>query len=224
MPLALIGKIKANNTNDSNGQYPYTDANAQIVLDADDGNSPVTVTVDSVNPLHLSLGKALTEFNGGFNTARKMAWTVTLTDRRILYWAPELAGAFGGVKPGGGKAATAGHMAYGQLASINVCNDPDYSSNTEGHPDICIEAYHYSGSTTQCYIEADVATLRKLLGELAKRYSAFMENKGSWSAESESSLKKLAGFDWEGGKGITFLDLAASPARLESKGAPQFNE
>ena len=225
MPLSLIGKINANNMA-GDGVYPFTDANTRIMLDADDGNNLVSFAVNSVNPIHARASDdILPEFNGSYQTARQLAWTVTFTDSRILYWAPEVVGPFGKVKPGDGKVATLGHMKYEFLVSLSVGNDSKYAGNEDGVPEIEIESWHnyLRNYSTKCFIAATTPVLRAMLEELAKRYIAYARRHGALKPEKEANLLRFAGFVWEGGKGLAFLDLTASSTVVETIGTPQFN-
>jgi hypothetical protein len=226
--LSLVGKINASNGKDERSQYPCTDENARIVLRADDGCDPVSFEVNSVNPVkysdHKVDGSVLPEFNGGFRASRKMAWTVTVTDSRILFWSPDVVGPFGGVKAGDGT-VSAGQMEYSWIEAVSANNDKSYAANAEGLPEVSIRSGNgLWGIDTECYIEADASTLSNLLAELAKRYVAYMKRNAGLDSETVSNLKKLSGFDWGGGKGLAALFLDESPATLETAGAPKFRE
>jgi len=104
-PLALVGTYKYPRL--AEPRHPAIDATGTLVLTDEDG-SPIRVSVRGVAPFNQSFGKNLNEFNT-FTGFAQLTWTVTLTDTRVMFAAPEVVGMYGGVK------SRSGHMTAGQL-------------------------------------------------------------------------------------------------------------
>ena len=196
-PLTLIGKTPANRKlRGVRDRLPATDDRARILTTPLDGEVSGAIHVNAVNPVCVdNKGVIISEFPGGFLSARKIEWNIMFTDDRILFWSPHTIDT-AGRKINMGNSVTCGHIRYQWIEEIVVSNDVN-------PPALSISAATDAegSSKTICMVYDSPDALNFLLRKLA---AMILESKDKLKIAKKEKLRKnverLAKFDWNGKK------------------------
>ncbi|MCL2408137.1 MAG: hypothetical protein FWC96_00770 [Oscillospiraceae bacterium] len=170
MTVPLIGTHKANG--DNADLFPQLDSEAKIMLTPDDGNNIVTIRADNICILE-DEAKVFELYDITKSVPDKGAWEVMLTDQRIIFRHPMIAGLFSGKPKLKAGVASVGHLYYRSLGALMTGYIEPPALPFLGC--CCIRT---TGAFTQICITAEMNTLHRLAEALYIRLSAFMAVNG----------------------------------------------
>lgn len=192
MSLALVGTQKYPQSEDP--RRPAIEANGTLLLGDEDGKSPTQISLTEVAPFHQGGGSSLREFNSlAGDGVGRLTWTISLTDSRVLFSAPEVLGPYGGVKTKRGR-MTAGQLKYEWLAELVWAIDVLWllTPMTKAHNQERVGLGLGDDS---------------LVSELARRPVIYWQGRGRTTERLESGLREFVAAQGEPGRAFS-IDLA----------------
>jgi hypothetical protein len=168
MRVPLIGTLGANS--DEIAAFPAMDASAKIRKIPSDGENTVIIKFDNVACMDSFGGRQDKVFD--FVETGKNAWEVAITDSRITFWNPMVAGFFGKPKLKAGK-STAGHLYYNSIGALSAGYIDD---NT---PFLSCTCQRYDGALSHILMFSDIDTLKKTARELHSKISELLTTTGT---------------------------------------------
>jgi hypothetical protein len=195
--IPRIETVKANKQKKEDGYTLITDANAKVVFSTEDGQVEA-FKVNAVNTLIWGVFHSPSYLLwDGMDSARKMEWTVFVTDTRIVFWSSNISTLTGAIKTVAGK-ATAGHFCYRDINAVSyglssfevgralMDEKNDQKEKTERAASGVITLSIVKGADDSDYgqtaatIEGDALVLADLLRTIADRAKKFSASNSQW--------------------------------------------
>jgi len=210
-PLTLVGTLKA--PSPGNARFPAIGANGSIVAEDSDGTNAAVFQVEAVSPYRVKNEEPpFPEFNKGGGVGRGLAWTVTFTESRALFHAPQTFGPFGGAKSKPGR-ITAGQFRYEWIDDLSVVTQDGLHTIGFGSAIARSALGNIWWMVTLDGLAFDGAT--QLLDAVASRLGAFWERRGlSWAPVAERLSDIRADGDWE----VSIDKLLGGPVEIPPSG------